>query len=107
MKNELFWTRLLATNLETPKRRHKCEICNAVFDCHICTVDADHVLHRVNLRDKSGDMYRHILICQRCIQLDYDRWGVVHILNGRRGSVKVKYDAITGEVIFRVKRETD
>ena len=38
-------TDLIRIKSVKPARRHKCELCNDIYICHLCTIGADHGLH--------------------------------------------------------------
>src|SRR5262249_16567309 len=44
-------------------RRHQCEICDQVFECHLCGISEEgtHVLHRENAT-------KYSVICEDCIE---------------------------------------
>lgn len=76
-----------------PARRHKCEMCGEVFECHLCTIASDHILH---LRGKRLEMRNTpVFVCEEC--------GAKHmptvVTNSGRVSVHrySEYDYLTGE----------
>jgi len=56
--------------LSWPARRHKCEICFKVFDCHLCTIDCTHAVHENHTES------RLVYVCLDCAEKN--RWiGVI------------------------------
>lgn len=93
---------LLMKDMTFPARRHRCEMCEEVFVCHLCTVEEDHVLHW-GFRSAS-------LICEECI---YQHELFVVICNPgeplkkahstshwlKLGNYQTFYDHLTGELL--------
>jgi hypothetical protein len=47
-----------------PARRHKCELCSTIFECHICTLGDEHDIHG---KRKDTDMSEPVFVCDDCI----------------------------------------
>lgn len=90
-----------------PARRHKCEICALIFECHLCSIHADHDLH--NVKTKLGGPF----ICEECL-VKHDIGVMVtghHDKTAIRGAFRfgvptttdrlVFYDALTGHTLGR------
>ena len=90
-----------------PARRHRCEHCHAVFECHLCTPVEDHSLHYRHGRSPRIPVY-----CEDCIRRD-QLWVTPVAMNGYRpgsagpdhaphlGQSILFYDALTGALLGR------
>lgn len=93
MKFDSHDTQILIRNLRSltsPAQRHKCPKCETVFECHLCTIEADHPLH---YSDNAQ------FTCEECfIALG---GGSVTVLTGRwvQGRFYREYDYLTGQVL--------
>lgn len=67
--------RHLLNQMSMPARRHRCDLCRLIFECHLCSVEADHILHSF-----VGE-----LICEPCIE-EHSLWVAV-----RRDASSKKY----------------
>lgn len=82
-----------------PARRHKCEMCREIFECHICDLDGDHPLHMAFLLCNEP-----VLVCLECMEKD----GLGYVFargNGRDyvkklGSTCRMYDYRTGKIMW-------
>lgn len=96
----------LVRNIIEPARRHRCELCRQIFECHLCQIGEDHVLHHSKRTDDTN-----YLICETCIH-EHQLWVAVCSLNridvdysaGMGKDVKF-YDHLTGKRIKDSKPE--
>lgn len=78
-----------------PARRHRCEVCLEVFECHLCMIADDHDLHKKRLH---GSQVTYI--CEACIH-QHELW-IVPVLVAEFRSHQGQfttcfYDHLTGE----------
>lgn len=85
---------ILRLEFVKPARRHRCEICTQVFDCHLCSVHHDSSLHAEVKRVASD---KPILICPSCIRKNPTQ----RIVETPQPRVVHVYDHLTGERIAR------
>ena len=84
-----------------PARRHKCDLCKTVFECHLCMIGNDHDLH--TFPRTQVDTETPILICEECIMAK-GLWIVVTGIDERHPVTMpfqsiTFYDHLTGERI--------
>jgi hypothetical protein len=48
-------------SMTEPARRHKCELCGDVFECHLCVLEENHRIH------SEAETLGTALICEACI----------------------------------------
>lgn len=84
-----------------PARRHRCDLCLDIFECHLCQIDKDHPLHSGS-RDQVWTPAR---VCEACIH-QHELWVViVRFPNYERGRIHggdrdvSYYDHLSGERI--------
>lgn len=53
-----------------PARRHRCEICHNVFECHVCTIPRDHPMHGGRRIEHLQDPTIAIFVCEDCAVAD-------------------------------------
>lgn len=82
--------------LAEPARRHRCEICLRVFECHLCTLKRDHPFHKTQRIELIEDPTIPILVCEECAVSDNCR-SVESASAHRRGLIVDYYDYKTGE----------
>ncbi len=46
-----------------PARRHRCDLCKQIFECHLCMISEDHRLHHPG-RDEE---WSPVVVCEDCI----------------------------------------
>lgn len=88
--------RMLETICE-PARRHRCDECSHIFECHICTIGDDHVLHVAG-----NDSWR---ICLDCAE-HMDVTGVFTKPSGKtneQSNTWTEYDYRTGVVLAHIR----
>jgi hypothetical protein len=97
--------RRIVSKITNPARRHKCEVCREIFECHLCGLEEDdtHPLHWGKGRP-SQQSRRTLLVCETCIDKHELFVVPVRIDNIRKtrtnGSKKVYFrDHLTGEVL--------
>ena len=56
--------RRIVRTLTMPARRHRCELCERVFVCHLCGLDDEHGIHG---RRKETDLSEPVFVCQECV----------------------------------------
>ena len=68
--------RLLRCMDATPIRRHKCDVCHDVFECHLCTIEDDHALHggphvsgTVGGNGRTENKAEPVFVCTECIRI--------------------------------------
>ena len=91
-------------SITEPARRHKCPLCESVFECHLCAIAEDHWLHRYCPGGKvlskficEDCVYKHELFVAVVNAEDHpSRHSKDHAVLGNRLSF---YDHITGECI--------
>lgn len=82
-------------NLIVPARRHKCEVCNNIFECHICDIYFTHNIHSVISKTE-----RYVFVCLKCA--DKNGWiGIVSRSGTKKYTNSILYDYRTGKVIRR------
>jgi hypothetical protein len=73
-----------------PARRHRCEVCGQVFECHLCMIGKDHKVHAY-CGPRIATM-TVALICEECAAKSENRYSARH----------AKYywrDLLTGEML--------
>lgn len=53
--------------LHHPARRHRCEICDQIFECHVCRIGCDHRMHSMVRIDRLEDETLPVFVCEECI----------------------------------------
>ena len=71
-----------------PARRHRCEACKEVFECHLCTIAGVHMLH--SDRRTSRDLF---YVCEECARTVLPTVTTFSSTQALR-----TYDYLTGEV---------
>jgi hypothetical protein len=79
----------MTIELTEPARRHRCDVCKDVFECHLCTISADHILHWNYHRT---DPEEKRLICEEC-----SAEGAIIFIRHQLEQRIVRYSALTGE----------
>lgn len=89
-------------------RRHRCELCEFVFECHLCTPTTDHNLHGGTGKVARADR-KLTFVCETCIEarelwvvvchLSYEPVGRNRNYTGKLSKEIVFYDHVTGEVM--------
>lgn len=82
-----------------PARRHRCEICTEVFECHLCTLRKDHVFHGGIRITNIEDMTIPVFVCEECAVTDNCRM-VESALSRTRALMVPYYDYLTGKTIM-------
>ncbi len=57
-----------------PARRHRCEICLHVFECHLCSLGRDHPVHSGARIAGLDDDTTPVFVCEECIVTDNCRY---------------------------------
>ena len=72
-------------------RRHKCEKCKNVFECHLCSFESCHILHAV-----VSSANRPVFVCKPCIEAT----GMYQVrVYSWRKQTFCFYDHVSGKVI--------
>ena len=50
-----------------PARRHKCEKCLEIFECHLCTINKSHELHSLTILGAEVHFDTKLLLCEDCV----------------------------------------
>jgi hypothetical protein len=53
-----------------PARRHRCETCGVIFECHLCSIDDWHAVHTAAGADASTT----VLVCEECCRYPSRRY---------------------------------
>lgn len=77
-------------HMTEPARRHLCELCNAIFECHLCTIHWTHDVHAVS----SGSQIQ-VYVCEDCATAN----GLLY-LNSPLGTM----DYLTGDWVNKYKK---
>src|SRR5215831_15028612 len=56
---------IMLGELLEPARRHLCEICKQVFECHLCNIGFEHPAHKDH---KNLRLDTKLFICEECCQ---------------------------------------
>ena len=83
-----------------PARRHKCEMCERIFECHICTPTYTHVIHC----DRETPI-RNIYVCLICAYImRWDNILLIGAVKGHRSHNRASlYKYKTGELLEQAK----
>lgn len=84
-----------------PARRHACEVCRKIFECHLCDIWTEHPIHGNRKQHRSQNVY----VCPKCCEKPE-----FHFVSctdyGTKGYVKTKwFDQRTGQVVRRNERK--
>lgn len=75
-------------SMTIPARRHRCERCRVIFECHLCELEEEHDTHRTNYE------FRVPYLCELCsVEL-----GTYCSCGGTNGEF-VERDLVTGIVL--------
>lgn len=91
--------------ITTPARRHRCDVCREVFECHLCVINENnetHVLHGHG--ERRMITWEPLFVCMDCIDRHNLAIVVVRENSDRRGKTSnsggIKfYDHTTGQLI--------
>lgn len=80
-------------------RRHRCEVCQLVFECHLCTLSKDHRMHSQTRADTIKDPTMNMFVCEECVISDNSRYvrSNEHESKQGRNVNAVYWDYLTGE----------
>lgn len=84
-----------------PARRHKCEVCLGVFECHLCTIEKEHPMHSGRRIEHLEDPTISVYVCEECCVEDNQRFVICNPTNSIRLKVKKYWDYLTGKVVVR------
>lgn len=83
----------MLNRLTAPARRHCCDYCQDIFECHLCTINEDSVLHTHKWGGKSRPV-----ICEPCI-VAHDLLTIMTIVESTHPPQWRLYDHTTGAVL--------
>lgn len=92
--------------MAAPARRHRCEECQDIFECHLCTIQECHELHW-----DSKPIKRQLFVCENCIRAQGLFTIVVKHSQGRgqgrgQGLITLRtYDHLTGAIVRETKHK--
>lgn len=78
-----------------PARRHRCEICGDIFECHLCEIRKIHILHS-ELRLQINENIGLFFVCEDCAP---EHLPIVQSIS--HGEAINVYDYMTGKIIRR------
>jgi len=76
-------------------RKHRCELCNYIFECYLCGINDTHILHSGIRINKNIPIF----ICPFCIHEREMLYSMTYSQAGKHGTIIRLYDHMSGRLM--------
>src|SRR4029077_14820369 len=83
-----------------PNRRHQCELCSSIFECHLCKIGNDSTIH-VNKHNRNPK--HNVLVCLTCAK----KKKMFYVAQQKDRHLMCIYDYFTGKGVIVISIQSE